>query len=133
MSGGSDFEAKLRDAIIDRADFIGPRFGELPTALERAIHLGMHYVGAGNPDKSADLNRQLIRKVQAWTSEVTGGPTHSAAFMDATTLLSVDTVVNDKYLPHPELLYDLATFVEGAVLFDRIFHLGNPRLPGSRL
>jgi hypothetical protein len=26
------------------------------------------------------------------------------------------------------LLYDLATFVEGAVLFDRIFHLGNPRI-----
>jgi hypothetical protein len=61
-------------------------------------------------------------------ANVVGDGHRSAAYMDGTTLYAVDVAVNQKYLPYPEILYDLATFVDGAILYDRIFLLDNYRL-----
>jgi hypothetical protein len=123
----ADFESRLRQAIQTRAKFIGPRFKQFPDALERIIEIGTFYLGYRPEDHlPAQRNSELVEEVQSWISEVLGGPSAGGAFTDGTTLYSVDTLLTHKSLPHPELLYDLATFVEGAVLFDRIFHLKNP-------
>jgi hypothetical protein len=124
-----DFETRLKLAIQERSRFIGPRFREFPDALDRIVELGTFYLGyqpqAHIPEQR---NKQLIADVRSWMSQVVDGPPGTAAFTDGTTLFNVNTLLNHRFLPHPELLYDLATFVEGAILFDRIFHLGNPRI-----
>jgi len=124
----ADFETQLKLAIQQRSKFIGPRLREFPDALDRMIELGTFHLGSQPEDHiPAARNRQLIADVRSWMSQVDGGR-GTAAFTDGTTLFNVNSVLKSRSLPHPELLYDLATFVEGAVLFDRIFHLGNPRI-----
>jgi hypothetical protein len=124
----ADFETQLKLAIKKRSQFIGPRFREFPDALDRMIELGTFHLGSQPADHiPAARNKQLIADVRFWMSQVDGSR-GTAAFTDGTTLFNVNSVVKSRFLPHPELLYDLATFVEGAVLFDRIFHLGNPRI-----
>jgi hypothetical protein len=124
-----DFETRLKLAIHKRAKFIGPRLEDFRDAFERLTEIGTHHLGYRRRDRvPPKKNKQLIREVREWISQVTDGPMGTAAFTDATTLFNVSRLLEDRYLPHPELLYDLATFVEGAILFDRIFHLGNPRI-----
>jgi len=125
----TDFETRLNLAIRGRANFIGPRFGEFPDAFERIVELGTFYLGYQRDDRvPPERNKQLIADVRSWMSQVADDSLGTAAFTDGTTLFSVNTLLNHRHLPHPELLYDLATFVEGAVLFDKVFHLGNPRI-----
>jgi hypothetical protein len=125
----TDFEAELSRDIRKRARFIGPRFLQFPDALDRFVELGTSHLGHRPSDPvPEDRNRELIADVRSWMSQVIGGAHETAAFTDGTTLSNVNLVLKSGSLSHPELLYDLATFVEGAVLFDRIFHLGNPRL-----
>ena len=124
----ADFEIQLKLAIQERSQFIGPRLLKFPDALDRVTELGTFHLGYQPEDHvPAVRNSQLIADVRSWMSQVDGGR-GTAAFTDGTTLFNVNTVLSSRSLAHPELLYDLATFVEGVVLFDRIFHLGNPRI-----
>jgi hypothetical protein len=128
----ADFETRLNRAIRGRANFIGPRFFEFPDAFERLVELGTFHLGSQTEDRvPPERNTQFIADVRSWMSQVADGSLGTAAFTDGTTLFSVNTLLSDRHLPHPELLYDLATFVEGAVLFDRVFHLGSPRIGGE--
>ena len=50
----------------------------------------------------------------------------NAVYMDSTTLFTVQELLSDRVLAHPEFLFDLSNFVNAVVLFDRVFYLKNP-------
>ncbi len=86
----------------------------------------------GSRERAPSDVRQAMK---AWVSRFVDGKRANAAFFDTTTLVTADRLINSSdpaaYLS-PATLLDLSTFVNGVVLFDRVFHLENPHVLSHR-
>jgi hypothetical protein len=87
------------------------------------------YAGPGRltPDKA----QRLVEEVKDWIAHCVEGARENAVFFDTTTVVTAATLVggsdSERYLT-PATLWDLCTFINGTVLYDRVFHLENPHL-----
>lgn len=123
----SPFQNQLRDALRDNTNIRARNYLRFPDALERAIEFGESYLGSYHPEGlSGGHNRTLIDQVNKWVRENVEGERLNAVYMDSTTLFTVQELLSDRVLAHPEFLFDLSNFVNAVVLFDRVFYLKNP-------
>jgi hypothetical protein len=85
-------------------------------------------------DLTPDQIRRKFEEVQEWMHLVGDEPGLNAAYLDTTTLYTVDRLIlaREPVIAPPTLL-DLATFVNSTVLFDHVFHLENDHIDSLRL
>jgi len=63
----------------------------------------------------------------------------NAVFFDTTTIVTAATLIDAEHYPtpttylRPDTLLDLCTFINGVVLYDRVFHLENKHVDSRRL
>jgi hypothetical protein len=122
-------QERLKNAIKKDVEFRAEGFDEFPDALERTIEFGTFYLGPAHPSGiEKSLNERLISEVRDWVREFVDSDRINTAFMDATTLYTVKELLKGGYFAYPEALFDLSTFVNVVILFDRVFHLENSNI-----
>jgi hypothetical protein len=85
-------------------------------------------------DEQARKQFSVVRK---WIQHVSDSNRINAVYLDTTTLYTVIKLAlepsNNGYYITPETLFDLSTFVNAVILFDRVFHLENKNLDSIRV
>lgn len=106
-----------------------------PDQLLSLADLGFVRGDRGWPGDRGQGASEVRRAFRRWVARYVEEKRANAVFFDTTTLVTADRLINDpdaaRYLS-PATLLDLSTFVNGVVLFDRVFHLENPHVRSQR-
>jgi len=115
----------LIEEALRRAEDVATRVG--PAELGPAVDAFVEHGITPDPDRDlSELEAELAikREEDAWASEV--GPRTNAVFMDADAIWTAVSLLQSDGAPlTPLALWELASFVDNVVAFDRIYYIAH--------